>query len=237
MKKNHKIRKHKKWIMFSLLGVMVTPLIADGIFSGGRLKNEIQSAVLDYSNMESRTIGKNAAITDRVRIRKQTREFWQAMKIYQNRVRDGAKDLVPPDMNDYQSILDYLRGTRPQVQPKESEEHSSAPADEQAVSSLQIEDLGENERHLLRRYQKSMSCPETLKDYGLQGFYELCLSVTKNPAGTPRIGLLNPRQWINREKEVKPASLKLRLEMVEQALDRSNRRESTEPGRPEPYIK
>ena len=223
-------KSNRKLITAVLLMIMSAPLAADLIMAG-KNGGEVKSDLLDTANLESKTPERTAAIKDRARFRKQTREFWQAMKDYQHRTNAGEKGLTPPDINDYQSILFYTKGEESKAG-EEADLKSSAPQ----ASSLTTDDLGEKERHLLRRYQKANSCPDTLKSYGLEGFYELCLTVTKNPTGEARQGLLNPQQWISEQKDIKPATLKLRLEMLDQALDRSNRRESTKPGRPTPYI-
>ncbi len=227
----------RKVLTTFVIAVMLSPIALD-LLAATNLKS-LSGDVLNFDNLAPRRILKSAAIEDRVNARKKTREFYQAMKEYQERTKRGEEGLVPPDINDYQSILSYIKDNNPPVQPKTvvPEKTHEAASEEKEVSSLQVEDLGEKERHLLRRYQRANSCPDSLKGYGLSGFYELCLSVTANPTGEARKGLLNPRQWLNKNKVYRPATMKLRMEMLQQALDRSGRRESVTPGRPDSYVK
>ncbi|HCI04333.1 MAG: hypothetical protein QF755_04680 [Candidatus Peribacteraceae bacterium] len=231
--KKIKINTRRRVIAASMIVVMSAPL-AMNILATIQRNGEFGGTVGDISNMDSRIPNRAGAIKNRAMQRRQQREYWEAMKKYQYRIRDGEEGLTPPEINNYQSILFYLRDERVPVQPKE-EVHGSA--GEEGVSSLQIEELGEKERHLLRRYQRANNCPDTLVNYGLAGFYDLCKSVTKNPTTESRRGLLNPRQWMNRDKKSYVPTMKLRMQMLEQAKDRSNRKENTSPGRPTPYIK
>ena len=231
--KKIKLNTRRRAIAASLIVIMSAPL-AMNILATIQRNGEFGGTVGDISNMESRIPNRVGAIKSRASQRKQQREYWNAMKKYQYRIRDGEEGLVPPDVNDYQSILFYIRDKQLPAQSKE-EVHGSA--GEEGVSSLQVEELGEKERHLLRRYQRANNCPDTLVNYGLAGFYNLCKSVTKNPTTKARRGLLNPRQWMNRDKKSSAPTMKLRMQMLKQALDRSNRKENTSPGRPTPYIK
>jgi len=231
--KKIKFNTRRRAIAASLIVVMSAPL-AMNILATIQRNGDLEGTVGDISNMESRIPNRAGAIKNRAMQRKQQREYWEAMKLYQYRIRDGEEGLTPPEVNDYQSILFYLRNEQIPAQPKE-EVHGSA--EEKGVSSLQVEDLGEKERHLLRRYQRANNCPSTLANYGLAGFFELCKSVTKNPTTQSRRGLLNPWQWVNRDKKSAAPTMKLRMEMLNQALDRSNRKENTSPGRPTPYIR
>ena len=156
--KRFKIHTRRRAIAASLIVVMSTPLVMN-ILATIQRNGDFGGTVGDISNMESRIPNRAGAIKSRAMQRKQQREYWEAMKEYQYRIRDGEEGLVPPDVNDYQSILFYLREDQISVQPKE-DVHGSANDGE--VSSLQVEELGEKERHLLRRYQRANNCPITL---------------------------------------------------------------------------
>jgi len=169
-----------------------------------------------------------------VRVRRQTRQYWQAIETYQNRVRAGEEGLTPPSVDDYQSILQYLRAM-PSAQEEStfsssaSEEGTVHPAatnvEENTVSSLTVQELSNQDRLLLRRYVRANSCPESLVNY-LPGFYDLCNAMAKDAVQEPRVGLINVNQQLHsvQYKDVLPKTLKARLQMIEQSLDRSNRR-------------
>ncbi|MBU0458923.1 hypothetical protein KJ652_03100 [Patescibacteria group bacterium] len=228
-------------ITATLLVVISAPLAAN-LISKVPQDEDMEGSAFDIMDAEERTTVRETALVDKVRLRKQRREYWQAMKMFQHRTKAGEEDLVPPDMNDYESITWYLSGEKVEIEIEEVRPAAPAPepvvevVPEPKTSSLTTDELGEKERHLLRRYMNANNCPETLKDYSLEGFYELCLSVTKAPTTLPRQGLSNPIQWLNRDKVNYIPTMKLRMQMLEQALDRSNRRESVVPGRPTPYI-
>lgn len=233
-----------------LVGILTAPLAAT-VYLTDRVNGDISSSLVNVKDATVMRRDTARAIQDRTRDRLQQRQYWAAMEVYQNMARDGAEGLVPPDVNDYESILEYLKDDK-NVAAGSERVHAAAEdevevADEEEVidevddtptSTLMLEDIGIEERHLLRRYQRANNCPESLKTYWLDGFYDLCISVTKDPTTEPRRGLLNLNEWMRGRYSAPAPSMKLRMQMLEQALDRSNRRDSEEqPGRPTPYIK
>lgn len=52
-----------------------------------------------------------------------------------------------------------------------------AAADDDASMQLTVDSLDEKEQMLLRRYLNAHSCPSTLQQYNVEGFYELCLTM------------------------------------------------------------
>ncbi|MDD5026526.1 MAG: hypothetical protein PHH13_04100 [Candidatus Peribacteraceae bacterium] len=168
------------------------------------------------------------ATADKVLLRRQRRQYWQAIDQYQNLVRDGAEGLVAPALNDAASIKAYINGDVTKEVQADSAQTSSAPQ----ASSLLVDNLSETDRHLLRWYSKTNTCPVSLKGY-LPGFYELCLTVTKDASKEPRVGLLNDLQTTRAHSGAPKPTTKLRLEMLKEAYDRTNRRtDMAVPGRP-----
>ena len=235
-------------IALLLMGILAAPLAANVFLVVREERGDLQSSIVNVKDAQVMKRDTARAMQDRARDRLQQRQYWDAMEVYQNLLRDGVEDIEPPDVNDYQSIMEYLKWDDKQV--AASERVHAAAEDEESVvevvdeevediptSSLMVEDLGMEQRHLLRRYERANNCPETLRNYWLNGFYELCLSVTKAPTTEPRRGLLNVMEWLRGRTAAPAPTMKLRMQMLKQALDRSNRRESTEPGRPTPYIK
>jgi len=229
-----------------LIVTLALPLAADVLLKEGS-DVDVSSALIDVRDAEVMRRDTARALEDRVRERGKQRQFWQAMREYQTRART-EEGLTPPDVNDYASILFYLKQTDKEVMnsdrvhaaAEDNEEEAEELVEEKKASSLTVKDLGEKDRLLLRRYTKARSCPESLKNYGLEGFYELCLSVTDTPGEEPRRGLLNLNEWLRGRMAAPNSEIpawKLRMKMLEEALDRSNRRESTQPGRPTSYLK
>jgi len=200
-----------------LVAVLAMPLIADVFLDQGSV-GVVQGSVLEL---------KQKALEDRVRVRRQQRQYWQAIDIIQDRRAEG-EDVTVPDVNDYDGIMRILE-LDSETEDSSEKMHEAAP--QQQASSLMVEELGENDRHLLRKYSKASSCPESLKDY-IPGFYELCLSVTKNAVRTPRVGLISENIQLRSMNAAPPATLKLRLQMIQEAYDSTNRREDVAPLRP-----
>ncbi|MFH0769946.1 MAG: hypothetical protein V1926_01060 [Candidatus Peregrinibacteria bacterium] len=228
-------RPRTRFVIAALLALLSIPL------AGGNLFQWHQSADLGGSVLTVR----DQAATDRAMLRRQQRQYWQAIDVYRNQMRDGVKGLVPPTVDDYDSIMKYLLDTDHAAAAVSSASSvSSAPrsAEREVGSSsssavmMRSEDLDETQRHLLRNYSKAGTCPESLKNY-VPGFYELCLSVTKDAAKETRVGLTSDLQWVRQQRTIKPTSLKFRLEMLQEAYDSTNRRTDLKvPNRPTPYV-
>ncbi|PIR48617.1 hypothetical protein COU80_02815 [Candidatus Peregrinibacteria bacterium CG10_big_fil_rev_8_21_14_0_10_55_24] len=185
------------------------------------------------SSVTSQEDLRTEALQDRVRVRRQTRQYWQAIEAYQNRVRAGEEGLTPPSVDDYQSILQYLRAM-PSAQedtsspaPEGEATHPAATDDSEddTVSSLTAQELSDQDRLLLRRYVRANSCPESLKNY-LPGFFDLCNAMAQDAAKEPRVGLVNVNQQLHsvQYRDILPNTLKARLQMIQQSLNRSSRR-------------
>jgi hypothetical protein len=105
------------------------------------------------------------------------------------------------------------------------------------VSSLNDSNLSAEDKRLLRLYQRGRSCPESLKNY-IPGFYELCLAVTEDAVSAPRVGLVNPGQFLRSRRRGAPKPeeiIDMRLQVIKEGQENPQRRESVFPGRPTPY--
>jgi len=221
-------KRSRQFVLFAVVLAFLAPAVGSFVNTEG-----LRGAVTGSVDLRFE------ALEDRVNVRRRTRQYWQAIEVYQNRVRDGETDLIPPTVDDYQSILWYLREESDESEeaeeseeadtsaelntgePEESVVHEAAPT----ASSDVTQQMNERDRHLLRRYVKANMCPERLKDY-LPGFYDLCNAMAKDAQKEPRQGLVNLNQQLKSaaRKNVLPNTIKSRLQMMEQALDRSTRR-------------
>lgn len=202
-----------------LVGIVSVPLTSTALF--------IQQEVLERTDISGETL-RSRAMDDRRRLRAQRRIYWQAVEEFQEKSEEGI-DVEMPDFNNIESIQNVFDAKK-----EEEEVHAAAPA----VSSLTTDELEVHDRALLRRYTRAHFCPESLKGFEIEGFYELCLSIVgAGVKAEPVTGLLNHSAYIIREKIKESAPdispFKLRMQMLQQANDSDNRRDGgVMPGRP-----
>lgn len=212
---------HSRLVTVALVAVLATPLAVE-VFTG----TGGEPGLLTSSIMQAR----ENALQGRASARRKQRQYWMAIEAFQMRVREGEQGLVPPNINDYNSILEYLGEGEEEAPPEV--ERASAPQ----TSSMDSQSLSDSDRLLLRRYSRANSCPESLKNY-IPGFYELCLSVTRDASPEPRVGLINENVQLHSKVSPPPATLKLRLQMLQEAYDRTGcRTDGSMPLRPTPYV-
>ncbi|HAI98403.1 TPA: hypothetical protein DCL30_02555 [Candidatus Peribacteria bacterium] len=213
-----------KVMVVLLMTALAVPIAAEQIFG---TDTPLPASIISTTAAEVAAEVREQATGDKALLRRQRRQYWQAIDQYRNLVRDGVKGLVAPTPNDAESIEAYIRGDVVKAQGSGAQASSVTQA-----SSLLVQNLSETDRHLLRWYSKTNTCPVSLKGY-IPGFYELCLTVTKDAAKQPRVGLLNDLQTTRAHSGAPKATTKLRLEMLKQAYDRTNRRtDIAVPGRP-----
>lgn len=207
-------------VLALLVGIVAVPITSTALF--------VQQEVLDSADISGETL-RQRAMEDRRRLRAQRRIYWQAIEEFQNKEEQGI-DVEKPDINDSDSIQRVFDAT------KEEEVHEAAPE----VSSLTTDQLSTQDRGLLRRYTRAGFCPEVLRGFEIEGFYELCLSIVGSSAKKePVTGLLNHNANLIRTlRNLKPSAqsispFKLRMQMVDQANESGNRRDPGNlPGRP-----
>ncbi len=157
--------------------------------------------------------------------RERTREYHEAMRMFQERTKDGEADLPLPDINDPESVAFYF-----EVQAEE-EVASHGAATPSTTATIAEEDISDGDKALLRRYTRAHYCPESLKKYVVKGFYELCVSLVGSGRFTrPRTGIINDIANMRSKQKVLPNTLNNRLEMIRQARE-GTKRESVGPSR------
>ncbi|TSC57369.1 MAG: hypothetical protein Greene041662_971 [Candidatus Peregrinibacteria bacterium Greene0416_62] len=163
------------------------------------------------------------------------RAYSQAIEAYREKLASGIADAVKPDINDPTTFAEFLtegRQIAKVVTPETEKVHAAATA---KGVMLGTEDLSGRQRMLLRNYTRAGSCPASMERI-LPGFHTLCKSVVGRDAEDELpVGIENDLKAL-RHRNLEPKSMKLRIKMIEQARDRSNRRPDTQgPMRPTPY--
>ena len=139
------------------------------------------------SNLTAATIDRRILL-HREDFRTQRRTFAEARALCVKRQGLG-EDVECPDFNDPAAVKAFIRVGIPA---KKAATQTGETVQE--TVRLRLQDLSENQRLQLRRFDRRNTCPETLRDY-LPGFYELCLSfITKDATR----GFINDRATIRR---------------------------------------
>lgn len=158
------------------------------------------------------------------------REFYEAMEMYREKLKNGELALIKPDINN-RATVDYYFGRITLEEAK----HAAAP--KKVVSSgtgatnkgLTEAEISKDDRALLRRYERAGYCPESLRNY-ISGFYELCKMLAgKSLRKSPRMGIMNDLIRIQSARNVLPNTLNNRLEMLRQAREGTKRPDTTRP--------
>ncbi len=102
------------------------------------------------------------------------REKAKLLETCENRAQKNP-DIVCPDINDTNAVRRFMRGLPFMVHP------AAGTGTVELVNT--VFDLTENQRGILRRFERLRTCPETLNDI-LPGFYELCLSTVEETEDT-----------------------------------------------------
>lgn len=115
--------------------------------------------------------------------------------------------------------------------------HAAASEEGSPVTSLSTDALTSEDRAMLRRYTRAHTCPLSLKNSPIPGFYRLCLSVVGEDASSDAIqGFINHDAYLHQASHTSTtdvSAFKLRMQMLEQATDSTRRRDGgSVPGRP-----
>ena len=166
------------------------------------------------------------------------RAYSLAIEAYREKLKNGVADAVKPDINDPSTFQEFLTEDNRQMTQKKDVEDSEkvhAAATGKGVM-LGTEDLSGRQRMLLRNYTRASSCPASMEKI-LPGFHALCKSVVGKDADTELPQGIETDLKALRSRGTEPKSMKLRIKMIEQARDRSNRRADMQgPMRPTPYL-
>jgi len=160
------------------------------------------------------------ANANRAAFRSQRRAYSRAIDRCRNRLRDG-EDIKCPDFNDFNSYIEE-RSTK-----------AVAPVVEEVVKEVQLNTdvikLTRTQRKTLRTYVRAGFC--SVKGGDL--IYRLCKSLVDEGATGP-IGYINDNVKLHSMHASPPTTLKLRLQMVDDAISgiHGKRSDGTRPMRP-----
>lgn len=197
-----------------LVGIIAVPVTSTALF----IRQDIQPQDVSAEELHRSALG------DRSRLRAQRRLYWQVIE----RMESGEIDIEKPDINDTQTLVEALH---------KEETAETAETEDSEELTLTARNLNTQDRGLLRRYTRAGFCPESLESFRVPGFYQLCVSLVGAAVKKePVVGLLNHNAALYRA--LRPSApnvsaFKLRMQMMQEAGDRSNRRDSgVLPGRP-----
>lgn len=224
-------RTRSRVLIAALTVVLSLPLSAQAVVRSEefRLLGDIQrnAAITDYHT------------TDRKILR---RAYTDAMEAFRERVRYGDTDALRPDFNDPSTYREFLpdaagvdlrSARRTRLPGRVEPPHAAAPA---RSSVLERTDLSVTQRTMLRAYIRAGACPPSMEKI-LSGFYQLCRAMVGADASEDLpTSVQSDVQRIRAQGAAPRPTLKLRMEMLRQARDRTNRRsDGTGHLRPMPY--
>lgn len=172
------------------------------------------------------------------------RAYSLAIEAYREKLKQGISDAVKPDINDPSTFKEFIvhgrelarirkQGGTEREDADEDPVHASAPEDDEELGT---DALSTRQRLLLRTYTRAGSCPESMERL-LPGFHALCKKIVGEEADEELPTGIETDLKALRHRGLEPKSMKLRIKMIEQAHDRSTRREGGPvPMRPTPYI-
>lgn len=202
-------RSYATWTVALLVVVTSLPITKD--------------ALIGSNSRESMAAIQKAAKDDSVARRERRHRYYDATELYWERTKRGEEDIPVPNVNDPKTIDFYFE-----------EKHEAAPVPVRVKPStlqLTINAVSDQDRLLLRRYERAGTCPESLKQY-VEGFYELCVSLAdKRLHGAARTGFINDLVRSRTQNKVLPKTLNNRLEMLRQAKEGTKRTDGTGPSR------
>ncbi len=180
-----------------------------------------QDALTGSNSRQSMTEIQKSAKEDSTDRRARARNFYEATRRYLERTKKGEENIPVPNVNDPKTIDFYFE-----------EKHEAAPTPQKSSTlQLTIKEVSDQDRLLLRRYERAGTCPESLKEY-VKGFYELCVSLAGNRFhGATRTGIINDLVRSRTQNKVLPRTLNARLEMLRQAKEGTKRDNGTGPSR------
>lgn len=210
-----------------LVGVIAVPTAMTGLF---------QSIDDDGINVNTQTIDlRSKAINDAGRVRFMRRNYWRAVDIYNELVRLGYDNLIPPDINDVRSIEYYLTPENFTEAEVVDVIHASAPEEEGvdagylvAISQTQHEFnmLPSRWQDLVEGSVDSSFCAPTLSNYTVHGhedidLYDLCVSMLDEHIANTQPNLFQRSAYLRGFNSVGFAplrNLKNRLKVLEESL-------------------
>ncbi|MDA1292958.1 MAG: hypothetical protein O3A81_04230 [bacterium] len=203
--RRHPFATHRL-MMGLLVGIIAVPITSTALF----IRQDIQPQDISIEEIRESALG------DRSRLRAQRRLYWQVIE----RMESGNITIQKPDINDTATLHNAMEDPVEEVV-------EVAPPEETTLTSR---NLNTQDRGLLRRYTRAGFCPDSLQSFRIPGFYQLCVAlVGSSVKKEPVVGLLNHNAALYRT--LRPSApnvggFKMRMQMLQEARDSSNRRDS-----------
>lgn len=192
-----------------LLGiVMAIPLVTQLFMSEPSVKT---AELVSLFNADIEAI-RQQALEDRDRVRAQRRAYTRAMERCRDRLAKGEK-VVCPNINDASTFK--LQNT-----------HEAAPVEVQkdtvkrSANHYSVQQLSTQERRILRSYTRANFCS---KAAGVL-LYNLCMDIVGDSNNQAPRGLENDNVQLHKRNTAGPATLKLRLQMIDEAISGTKRK-------------
>ncbi|PIQ76028.1 hypothetical protein COU78_03640 [Candidatus Peregrinibacteria bacterium CG10_big_fil_rev_8_21_14_0_10_49_24] len=201
----------------AILGMMTVPVASQNIL-GQVVTNDERYAIFrsqddDGRLMHGEDIRKDVAAYKST-LKAQKRAYTRAVERCRDRLRDG-EEIECPDFNDtdsYDFTAPATHAAAPEPAAEDSEEARSAP---NVSSRSVVRQLTTAEREQLRTYTRAGYCSKVLSDI----LYDLCIAIVGDDAAdTIPIGIINDNVYLHGKNAAPPTSLKLRLQMMDEAI-------------------
>lgn len=199
-------------LLAMLIGVIAVPTVMTGY-----IRTQVPSA----NGTQFQEIYRRAA-GDVRRVRDLRRDYWEAIAVYNDlrEIEFNDFELIPPDVNDRESINFYLDSSNFDGTAVEGL-HSAAP---DVTARDEYNRLSERYRDFLDGYIATGYCPPTLKQYHLSGLYSLCTRLIDDRIAAIQPDLIQRSEQIRRssyKSSYETSTLKDRLRMLETTLLKS----------------
>ena len=190
-----------------LAAVMALPLVSQ-IFLSSPSVQTAQLVSLFQSDIEA---VRQQAVEDRDRLRAQRRAYTRAVERCRDRLANG-EEVTCPDINDANT---YDATTyQPQITTT-----SEDAATKHASDSYSVQQLSTQERRVLRTYTRAGFCS---KAAGIM-LYSLCMDIVGETEVRAPVGIENENAGLRRRHIAGPNSVKLRLQMIDEAISGTRR--------------
>jgi hypothetical protein len=203
-------------LVAALIGVVAIPTAMTGLF---------QSIDDDGRNVVPLIDLHNKAINHRSEVRRIRRNYWRAVGVYKELIRRGVEDIMPPDINDTDSVKYYLNPENfAAIEGTDDVLHASPSVEGyRTISAAQVEYRRKSERYrdLLDGYITTGFCPGSLRQYHLTGFFELCNALLEEHIAAVSPSLINRSVYLRGFQSVGFAPLRTlrnRLKVLEESL-------------------
>lgn len=206
----------------ALLGMMTVPVASQNLL-GQVVVSDERYSIFRSQDDEGRLFQgediREDVIEHRASFRAQRRAYSRAIERCRDRLRDG-EDIECPDFNDADSYQeDFIHAAAPEPVAKEAVEARPAPS-MRATARSTVRQLSTSEREQLRTYTRAGYCSKVMSDM----LYTLCKAIVGEEEEETPVGIINDNVYLHGRNAAPPTTLKLRLQMMDEAISGSRGR-------------